>query len=306
MKNITETINYNSNNNNELDISFKEALNNPYFKDLINIRKLDNDLAKKYTSTIEECANEFKNCNNCKGLSFCKNKLEGYMYCPTQNDNIINFDFVACEYLKKQENDNKYKDNVEYFQIPKEITKANIKDIYLDDKNRMDIIKYFKEFIDNYNKGDKPKGLYLHGSFGSGKTFLIAALFNELAKKNIRSGMIYFPEFLRSLKESFSNDGSEYKDKFNHIKKVDLLLLDDIGAENLTPWARDEILGSLLQYRMDEKLPTFFTSNLNLEQLEEHLASTNNKIDKVKARRIIERIKQLTKNEELSSKNRRQ
>ena len=306
MKNVNETINYDRKNSNDLDRNFIEALNNPYFKDLINVRKIDNDLAKKYTSLIEECASEFKNCSTCKGLANCKNKMEGYMYCPTKNDNIVNFDFVACEYLKKQQSDNRYKKNIEYFQIPKEITKANLKDIYLDDKNRMDIIKYFKEFIDSYNKGEKPKGLYLHGSFGSGKTFLIAALFNELAKKQIRSGIIYFPEFLRGLKESFSNDGSEYKDRFNHIKRVDLLLLDDVGAENLTPWARDEILGSLLQYRMDENLPTFFTSNLNLEQLEEHLASTSNKIDKVKARRIIERIKQLTKNEELSSKNRRQ
>ena len=41
------------------------------------------------------------------------------------------------------------------------------------------------------------------------------------------------------------------------IKQIPLLLIDDIGAEKLTDWARDEILGSILQYRMDFKLPTF-------------------------------------------------
>ena len=148
------------------------------------------------------------------------------------------------------------------------------------------------------DKKDKPKGLYLNGSFGSGKTYLIAALFNEMAKKDIRSVLIYYPEFLRSLKSSFNSD---YSEKFTYIMKVPLLLLDDVGAEN----TRDEVLGPILQYRMEEHLPTFFTSNLTLQELEKNLSITTGGVDKVKARRIIERIKQLTVNMELISKNRR-
>ena len=89
------------------------------------------------------------------------------------------------------------------------------------------------------------------------------------------------------------------------IKKVPLLLIDDIGAENSTAWARDEVLAPILQYRMEEKLPTFFTSNLTIDELENHLSEANNKVDKIKARRIIERVKQLTIKEELISENRR-
>ena len=68
---------------------------------------------------------------------------------------------------------------------------------------------------------------------------------------------------------------------------------------------RDEILGPILQYRMEENLPTFFTSNLTLEELENNLSVTSSGVDKVKARRIIERIKQLTVDIQLVSKNRR-
>ena len=82
-------------------------------------------------------------------------------------------------------------------------------------------------------------------------------------------------------------------------------MLDDIGAEYLTPWARDEILGTILQYRMDEDLPTFFTSNLNLKQLEEHFSMTSNGREEVKARRMIERIKDLTKEYELTGESNR-
>ena len=105
--------------------------------------------------------------------------------------------------------------------------------------------------------------------------------------------MIYYPEFLRSLKASFQTD---YNEKFNYIKKSPLLLLDDIGAENTSNWSRDEVLGPILQYRMEEDLPTFFTSNLTIEELENALSTTQSGSDRVKARRIIERIKQLTIN----------
>ena len=81
--------------------------------------------------------------------------------------------------------------------------------------------------------------------------------------------------------------------------------MDDIGAENVSNFSRDEILGPILQYRMDEGLPTFFTSNLTIEELEKNLSITSSGIDKVKAKRIVERIKQLTVSISLVSENRR-
>ena len=89
------------------------------------------------------------------------------------------------------------------------------------------------------------------------------------------------------------------------LKKSDVLLIDDIGAESVTSWSRDEILGTILQYRMDSGLPTFFTSNLTIEELETHLSNTKGSVDIVKAKRIIERIKHLTEDLELVSDNRR-
>jgi len=129
-------------------------------------------------------------------------------------------------------------------------------------------------------------------------------MLNELAKNDKKVAIIYFPEFLRSLKESFG-DEEEFRNKFNFIKKVELLLIDDIGAETTTSWGRDEILGTILQYRMQEHLATFFTSNFSLDELEEHFSFSNNSLDKVKARRIIERIKQLTEVIVMVSENKR-
>ena len=286
----------------KLNQSFQEACANKDFKEYVYNLNIKEDILKKYTSSLEDTFIEYNNCKNCKDLDNCKNKLKGYCYIPIKSENSINFSYDMCKKLNKQIKDNSYKNNLDIYEMPKELKEATLKNIYKDDKARIPIIKYFKEFIDNYENKTKPKGIYLNGSFGSGKTYLIAALFNEMAKKEIRSILVYYPEFLIDLKTSFSDD---YKEKLEHTKKVPLLLLDDIGAENITNWSRDEILGPLLQYRMENNLPTFFTSNLTIDELENALAITSSGIDKVKARRIIERIKQLTVNLELISKNRR-
>ena len=125
---------------------------------------------------------------------------------------------------------------------------------------------------------------------------------NELVKDNHTCAMIYYPEFLRILKSSFNVD---FDEQYDYARKSELLLIDDIGAENVTNWSRDEILGPILQYRMDNNLPTFFTSNLSMEELEIHLSEGKDSIDKLKAKRIIERIKYLTDEIKLISENKR-
>ena len=288
---------------NKLIHNFQDACSDKEFKNYVDSLNIKEDILIKYTSNLEEAYQECKNCKKCKDLDSCLNKVKGYVYTPILENNVINFSYDACPKQEKLIKENDYQKNIDLYDMPKEMKEASFKNIYKDDKARVPIIKYFKEFMDHYNDEEKPRGLYLSGSFGSGKTYLIACLFNEMAKKGVRGILIYYPEFLRSLKESFNKE--DYGDRFNEIKKVPLLLLDDIGAENNSSWARDEVLGPILQYRMENHLPTFFTSNLTLDELEKSLATTSTGVEKVKARRIIERVKQLTITLDLISKNRR-
>lgn len=290
--------------NNSLKVDFNKELNNPYFSLVLEKIDLEENKLYKYTSRIKDCATEEQNCQNCKGLCFCKNEMKGYKLIPNVLDNKINFEYEACSYMKKNLKETSFLNNIKLYNEPSELKNARIKDIYVDDKSRVEVIKYINDYIKNYNK-NRLKALYLTGSFGSGKTYLISALFNELAKQNVSSVIVYFPEFLRTLKSSFNDIENSYNERFNYVKNAKLLLIDDIGAENLTTWGRDEILGTILQYRMQENLPTFFTSNLNMKELEEHLSITTSSSDKVKARRIIERIKYLTDEMALIGINRR-
>lgn len=300
MNKIEEYIN--KSNSTDLKHSYMDACSNKDFYKYISSLPIEEDILMKYTSTLEECFDEYSNCKSCKSFNMCKNKVSGYCLTPEVEEKSLNFSYICCDKKAKIDEEEKYLQNIKYYDIPQEIRKASFKDLYNDDTARVPIMKYIKDFVKNYGKKDNLKGLYLHGSFGSGKTYLVAALLNDMAKKKVKCACVYYPEFLRDLKASFKTD---YEEKFRYIKKVPLLLLDDIGAENVSNFSRDEILGPILQYRMEENLPTFFTSNLTLEELENNLAITSSGVDKLKAKRIVERIKQLTVPIELISKNRR-
>lgn len=204
------------------------------------------------------------------------------------------FSTEAC-YFKSQE----FKKIKESTTASKELETSSLKTIDTSDKNRYKLIKWVTNFIKEYDFGKNIKGLYLHGNFGCGKTYILSACFNEMKKRGFKTKIIYLPDLLRTIKGDFE----AMNDIMDELCNVDILLIDDIGAEKVTDWGRDEILGTILQSRMNEHKTTFFTSNFTIKELEEHLS--NKGVDKVKANRIIERIKQLTIDMEMLGANMR-
>lgn len=298
-----EIINEKKNKNlTDLEVEYFKENKNPEFKKFTQSINLNDKILMKYTSSLKQCFNEKENCKNCKGIENCKNEVIGCFYEPIIIDGNLNFSHKTCKYKNKILHDIEYIKDGYFFEVSKEVRNAKMKDIYTDDKKRKELIKWVINFIKDYKEGKSCKGLYLSGNFGSGKSYIVSAMINELVKDGYKGALIYYPEFLRNLKSSF---GKDFEEKFEFAKKADLLLLDDIGAENISSWSRDEILGPIIQYRMDEKLPTFFTSNLSIEELEVHLSESKDKIDKIKAKRIIERIKFITDDLTLISENKR-
>lgn len=281
----------------DLKENFKENMQDKTFKELVTNLNIPDKIAILNSSAIMDSATELKNCANCRGLYECQNKVRGYYLYPRVTNNIIELGYTPCHYFKEQERllNNR-------LTADKELKEARFKDIDIKDKKRVKVIKWLKDFYDNYDGIKNMKGLFLHGTFGGGKTYLIYALLNELQiSKHVSYEALYFPEILKSLKE----DWDSYNSKLNYYANIPILLIDDIGAETVSEWSRDEVLGTILQNRMNNRLTTFFTSNLTIEELEIHLSQTKTSLDKVKARRIIERIKNLTIDIELITEDRR-
>ena len=284
--------------NDELRREYIKSSTDDTFKKLCSRLKLDDDILMKYTSKLEVTSCELKNCSKCKGIDKCKNEIEGHVYYPIVRNNSLEFIYKPCKYFKE----NTLKNTTKFFETPKILQNATLSDVLIE-KERNEILKYIKEFLNKKMNNENIKGLYLSGSFGSGKSYLLSALLNELSNKGFRTVNVYYPSLLNRLKASFNE--YNYDEVLDEIISSEILLLDDIGAENNSTWSRDEVLGTILQYRMDNNLTTFFTSNFTIDELEKVLSETSKGIDEIKARRIIERIKYLTTELTLISKNKR-
>ena len=288
MRKASEIINYKKNIETNVERNYDLAKEDNTFASLCSKLKMDEKTLSKYTTKLQNTVCELNRCKGCKGLGECKNPCKGYIDYPCKKGEDLVFIYTPCKYKKEEE---KNKSKVKYYETPLLLRNAKFKDIFVDDQNRVELLKYIKDFMKEY---PSKKGIYLYGSFGSGKSYIINAVLNELSNKGHNCISVYYPTLLRKLKDSFDSKDYTYQQVFTELENADVLLIDDIGAENNSEWSRDEILSSLLQSRMDNKRITFFTSNLNIEELTIHLSKTKNDVDKLKAKRIIERILELS------------
>ena len=201
---------------------------------------------------------------------------------------------------KKQKQEQKL---IQSLYIPKDVLTASFNQLEAD-SSRMEASKAALQFAMNANPGEDGMGLFLYGKFGVGKTYLMGAVANELKERGIETFIIYTPDFFREMRASIG-DGS-FQEKIEAVKKAQVLILDDIGAETTSSWTRDDVLGTILQHRMLEKLPTLFTSNYDYDELERHLSySDKGGTEELKAMRIMERIRHQTKSVLVKGENRR-
>jgi len=191
--------------------------------------------------------------------------------------------------------------------MPKLIQRAKLDDFSVNDQHQNAALTAVINFVGSYlsDRTQYHRGLYIHGSYGIGKTHLMGAMANELAQDGIPVTLIHFPSFTVEMRSAIGSKENP-QDKINAIKKVPFLVIDDIGAESITAWIRDDILGVILEYRMQNELPTFFTSNFSMDQLEhEHFTTTKDGVEPVKAERLMQRMRFLAKEMQMAGNNRR-
>lgn len=163
-----------------------------------------------------------------------------------------------------------------------------------------EIIKVCKNILSKQTT----RGVYVYGPTGTGKTYLMGCIYNYFKQNGKEPAILYYPEFIRKIKSKISNNS--YDLYIDLIRNEEILIIDDIGAENITEFIRDEVLGPIINHREAEKLPTFFASNLSIDDLSELLSNGRTTIDKTKALRIVERIHSLSISHFLDGENERE
>lgn len=116
---------------------------------------------------------------------------------------------------------------------------------------------------------EKPKGwLLLTGGHGSGKTHLAAAIANYAQDIGRMPLFIMVPDLLDHLRATFNPTSPvSYDQRFEEIRNAELLVLDDLGTQSATPWAREKLY-QLFTHRYNAQLPTVITTADRLEDMD--------------------------------------
>ncbi|MDH7576355.1 MAG: ATP-binding protein [Bacillota bacterium] len=133
-----------------------------------------------------------------------------------------------------------------------------------------------RQFVTEYLQNFHIPGILFTGDVGAGKTYLAGAITNFLLQYKIQVFFLVVPDFLDELRATYhkgiSGEGSDLDDVslLRSVRQVDVLILDDLGVHNYTPWTCNKLY-SLLNFRLNFRLPVIITTNLTLGQLEEFL-----------------------------------
>lgn len=209
-----------------------------------------------YTKPSERCAY-----NKCDGSGFIllldeyRNSVMRECNCYKQKETIIK--------LKSAK-------------VPEKFLNCTVADFPLDiyEEEEREVAKSAKQialkFVENYEIcKERGKGLYFCSQItGSGKSRLAISVGNDLVKR-LNISFLYIPSSsaIDELKETFGNKSEHTMLQVLDVyKKVELLIIDDLGVENYSDWS-EGIFTQILEERMNSRKLTIITSNIKIEEL---------------------------------------
>jgi len=114
--------------------------------------------------------------------------------------------------------------------------------------------------------------LLIMGRYGCGKTHLAASIANAAIDSGVSTLFLTVPDLLDWLRYAYSGVDMSFEERFEELREVELLILDDFGTQNATAWAQEKIF-QILNHRYVNRLPTVITSNSPIEDFEGRIRS---------------------------------
>lgn len=167
------------------------------------------------------------------------------------------------------------------------------------------VMSLAEKFVEKFlAKGTTDVGIFLHGKVGTGKTFAAACIANELMDHNKTVLVMNLGLYLNKLKREWAEAEN---DVLNYVKTCDLLIIDDLGVENITDWVQDKVF-ALIDTRYRSGKPLILTTNLELDNSSLNKTEIENKLS-IESRfnpRISNRIAEMCYSFSVEGKNYRQ
>jgi DNA replication protein DnaC len=136
------------------------------------------------------------------------------------------------------------------------------------------VLRQVRDFVADVDRNlDRGRGYWFYGDVGTGKTSL-AMLISKAANEAGRSVAIYsVPQLLADIKSTYEDgSGSSYLGLFRRLSRVDLLHLDDLGAEKRTEWVLEQLY-AIVNERWQEQRSIVVTTNLSDGELRDQVGA---------------------------------
>ncbi len=227
-------------------------------------------------------------CLKCRGYRVREEDAIGSYMDLNYEHNLLQWQLTACQCTIDKEKETGHLRNYLQCDLSSSQQMLDIENITIMYKGQVEVINKILTWIQEISY----PGFYLYGNVGVGKSYIAACVCNNFAKKGKKVAFVHVPEWVRRMKKAMEERRS-FDEQLEVLKKAEFVVFDDIGAESCSPWFRDEVLFPILNYRMEEKKITWFTSNEDFVSLKSHFKTSKAGEEELKAVRLMARIENL-------------
>jgi len=282
---------------------FENLLQQPEIKQFIQDNNVDENYIYQFTHRFHQWLLQNRLCIDCPGIHACRQPQRGQTLDLVLDNGIMLKEIKKCHYLLAEEAEMAHLSRFLLSDMPKQWASYSVGSINLDQESDEYVLAVSQ--IDERVLQTSGKGFYLYGKAGVGKTYLLACAANDAARAGLSVAFVHVPTLIGRLK-SYLDNRDEFEAVLNKIKQADIVYFDDIGAESVTSWVRDELLLPLINDRCERSKSTWFTSNLDVSTLTKHYEyNQKGEKEEIKAQRLAQRIETVSDALKIKGFNRR-
>lgn len=254
-----------------------------------------------YFDIIDQALQSQETCLRCQGIEQCQSEANGMQYVlemgPTGK---VSPSYRMCRHKMV---------DMETKRISRLLSSSRLPDFFKD------------KTFENFKRHDNPEafmaaqrtandvgglGLMLYGKPGTGKTHLAAAVVNARLASGNQAVFVTVPELLADIRDTIARK-KDTSELLETVKDVELLVMDDMGAEKITDWAVEQLF-SVVNARLLRKKQTVVTSNYEPAKLIARMAVKDYEgkiIDDLPGKRIVSRLTEMCQKAEMCGRDQR-
>lgn len=241
----------------ELDSLRKDALVYPVIsKDL----KLTNKEAERHLAALLDYQEDTHYCASCPGLENCAKAHPHFCLRLERDGEILTRHYDPCEQMLSLSS---FQERYLRCSFPATWRDESLQKVERSVSARKDALKAMVYLY----RGDDSRWIFLTGSAGSGKSYMLACLANDITKARGKGAFSDTESLFSELKEKSINDHQGFEELFKSLCECSILVLDDFGNEFKTEYVYTSILFPILSYRDKANLPTAFSSDFDIAQI---------------------------------------